>query len=206
MRVRSSALAKLTRPKLYEALPRPRLFALLDEAGGRIAELLGDRIYSRNGDPLEAVVGDRLRVRNSTISVAESCTGGLLAGRLTEIPGSSDYFTGGFLVYTNRMKTALLGIDSELLEAHGAISAVTAEAMARGARERTGSTYALSVTGIAGPDGGSESLPVGTIYIGLAHPEGCESRSFRMVGDRARVRAVAVQNALDLLRRKLTEA
>ncbi len=180
--------------------------SLLDEAGGRIAELLGDRIYSRNGDPLEAVVGDRLRVRNSTISVAESCTGGLLAGRLTEIPGSSDYFTGGFLVYTNRMKTALLGIDSELLETHGTVSAVTAEAMARGARERTGSTYALSVTGIAGPGGGSVSLPVGTVYIGLAHPEGCESRSFRMVGDRARVRAVAVQNALDLLRRKLTEA
>jgi nicotinamide-nucleotide amidase len=175
----------------------------LAEVGGRISELLGDRIYSRNGDPLEAVVGKRLRERAETLSVAESCTGGLLAERITQIPGSSGYFLGGFLVYTNRMKTQLLGVDPGMLETHCAVSEPVAEAMAARARERTGSTYALSATGYAGPDGGDERAPVGTVFIGLASPPGCQVRRFRFLGGRDRVRAMAAQTALDMLRRAL---
>jgi nicotinamide-nucleotide amidase len=177
--------------------------ALLAEVGGKIEALLGDRIYSRHGEPLEEVVGKRLRARGETLSVAESCTGGLLAERITSIPGSSDYFSGGFLVYTNRMKTELLGVEAALIEEHGAVSESVAEAMAAGARSRTGSAYALSITGVAGPGGGSEAAPLGTIVIGLAGPEGCRSRRLRFLGDRTRVRALAAQSALDLLRKAL---
>lgn len=177
---------------------------LLGELGGQIEALLGDRIYSRNGESLEAVVGAQLRRRGATLSVAESCTGGLLAGRITEVPGSSDYFVGGFLTYSNDLKVKLLGVPQALIDQHGAVSEPVAQAMAAGARERTGSTFALSVTGIAGPSGGTEAVPVGTVCIGLAHPGGAEARRFRFLGDRARVRAVAVQTALDLLRRGLT--
>ena len=178
---------------------------LVAELGGRIEPLLGERIYSRNGDPLEVVVGAGLRERSATLSVAESCTGGLLAGRITEVPGSSDYFAGGFLVYSDRMKTDLLGVEPGLLAEHGAASEPVAEAMARGAAHRMGSTFALSVTGVAGPGGGSDSTPVGTVCIGLAHPRGCDTRRFRFLGDRGRVRALAVQTALDILRRKLLQ-
>jgi nicotinamide-nucleotide amidase len=177
--------------------------ALLAEVGPRIEALLGGRIYSRNGDPLEAVAGERLRARGATLSVAESCTGGLLAERITSIPGSSDYFVGGFLVYSNRMKTELLGVDAALLAAHGAISEPVAEVMALGARRRADSTFGLSITGVAGPAGGTEAAPVGTVVIGLAGPDGCRAHRFRFLGDRARVRALAAQNALDLLRREL---
>jgi len=177
--------------------------ALLAEAGGRIAELLGDRIYSRDGSPLEAVIGDLLRRRGATLCVAESCTGGLLAERITQIPGSSDYFLGGFLVYTERLKTELLGVDAKLLSERGAVSEPVAVAMATGARERTGATFALSVTGVAGPSGGTGETPVGTVWIGLAHPDGCDTRSSRFPGDRTRVRTLAAHTALDLLRRKL---
>jgi nicotinamide-nucleotide amidase len=176
---------------------------LLAEVGGQIEALLGDRIYSRNGEPLEVVVGRRLRERSATLSVAESCTSGLLAARITDVAGSSDYFVGGFLVYTDVLKTRLLGVPASLLEQHGAVSEPVAQAMATGARERTGSTFALSVTGVAGPSGGTPEVPVGTVCIGLAHPEGAEVRRHRFLGDRGRVRAIAVQTALDLLRRRL---
>ncbi|MEN6532572.1 MAG: competence/damage-inducible protein A [Bryobacteraceae bacterium] len=177
--------------------------SLLAEVGGRVEKLLGDRIYSRNGDPLETVIGERLRARGETLSVAESCTGGGLAGRITDIAGSSDYFVGGFVVYTNRMKTELLGVNEELLATHGAVSEPVAEAMAAGARERTGSTYALSITGFAGPAGGTETAPAGTVVIGLASPSGCRSRRFKFIVDRARIRTLAAQNALDMLRKSL---
>jgi nicotinamide-nucleotide amidase len=180
--------------------------ALLNEVGAQIEKLLGDRIYSQNGDPLEQVIGNLLRARGATLSVAESCTGGLLAGRITDIPGSSDYFLGGFLVYTNRMKTQLLGVNPGLLEQHGAVSEPVADAMARGARVRTGSTFALSITGVAGPTSGTEAAPVGTVVIGLADTLGGQTRRFRFLGDRGRVRLLAAQNALDLLRRKLLAA
>jgi len=177
--------------------------ALVAELGRKIEALLGDRIYSRNGEPLEAAVGRLLRERQVTVSVAESCTGGALAQRITAVPGSSDYFLGGFLVYTDRMKIELLGIDPELLQQHTAVSEAAAAAMADGARDRTGSTFALSVTGIAGPGGGTEETPAGTVFIGLAGAEPARARKFRFLGDRVRVRSLATQTALDMLRRRL---
>ncbi|MBS1877655.1 MAG: competence/damage-inducible protein A [Acidobacteria bacterium] len=181
--------------------------ALLAEVGPRIEALLGDRIYSRDGAPLEAVVGRLLKDSGATVSVAESCTGGLLGETITRVAGSSAYFAGGLLTYSDAMKTALLGVDAAMLEAETAVSAAAAEAMAAGARERTGSAWALSVTGVAGPDGGTEATPVGTVFIGLAGPEGVAQRRFRFPGgDRARVRGFAVQTALDMLRRALIRA
>jgi len=173
---------------------------LLEEVAPQIESLLGERIYSRNGDPLEAVVGQRLRARGESVSVAESCTGGMLAERITSIAGSSDYFVGGFLTYTDRMKTALVGVGEELLREHSAVSEEAAREMARGARERTGSTWALSVTGVAGPGGGTEATPVGTVIVGVAGPEGVATRRERLPGDRTLVRTLATQLALDLLR------
>lgn len=179
------------------------VMALLTEVGGPIEVLLGDRIYSRNGDSLEAVVGDALKKRHASLSVAESVTGGLLAQRITSVPGSSHYFLGGFLTYSNKMKAELLGVSEEILEKCGAVSKETAEAMALGARRRTGSTFALSITGEAGPEP-SENVPVGTVYIGLADAAGCQVTHRVFLGDRARIRVFATQMALDMLRRKCT--
>jgi len=178
--------------------------ALLAEVAGPIELLLGDRIYSRNGQPIEAVVGDLLRQNRATVAVAESCTGGLLGERFTSIPGSSDYFVGGFITYSNELKIELLGVPPEILADHGAVSKEAAEAMAIGARRRANSTYALSITGVAGPEGGSESKPVGTTYIGLANLEGVQVLQRQFIGDRNRIRMFASQMALDLLRRRLT--
>ncbi len=177
--------------------------ALVAEVGRKIEPLLGDRIYSRDGSPLEVVVGRMLQERGASVAVGESCTGGMLGERITSVPGSSRYFAGGFLVYTNVMKTALLGVDPEILEKHTAVSDPTARAMADGARERTGATYGISITGIAGPEGGSEEMPVGTGFIGIAGPNGTDARKFRWIGDRRRIRQAAVQSALDLLRRRM---
>jgi nicotinamide-nucleotide amidase len=177
--------------------------ALLAEVAGPIELLLGDRIYSRNGDPLEAVVGELLRKNHATVSVAESCTGGLLGERFTSIAGSSDYFLGGVISYSNEMKMELLGVAPEILAEHGAVSQETAEAMALGARRRMSSTYALSITGVAGPGGGSEAKPVGTTYIGLAAAAGVEVLRRQFLGDRDRIRSFASQVALDLLRKRL---
>src|SRR5438445_6613478 len=135
--------------------------ALLAEVAGPIEMLLGDRIYSRNGEPLEATVGELLKKHLATLAVAESVTGGLLAQRITSVPGSSNYFLGGFLTYTNKMKIELLGVSEEILERSGVVSQETAEAMAIGARRRTNSTFALSITGEAGPEP-SGKVPVGT--------------------------------------------
>jgi nicotinamide-nucleotide amidase len=178
--------------------------ALLADVASTIELLLGDRVYSRNGETMEAVVGNLLRQNHSTISVAESCTGGLLGERLTSQAGSSDYFVGGFITYSNEMKIELLGVSPEILTEHGAVSKECAEAMAVGARRRTNSTYALSITGIAGPDGGTDSKPVGTTYIGLADPAGTEILKRQFIGDRARIRSFASQIALDFLRRRVT--
>jgi nicotinamide-nucleotide amidase len=177
--------------------------SLLAEVGPQIESILGDWIYAKSLDPLEAVVGDALRARAQTLSVAESCTGGLVAERITSVPGASDYFLGGFLTYTDRIKTELVGVPADLLREHTAVSEPVAEALARGARERTGSTYALSVTGVTGPGGGTEATPVGTVIVGLAGPEACRTRRARFLGDRDRVRALAAQLALDMLRREL---
>ncbi|MBM3794600.1 MAG: competence/damage-inducible protein A [Acidobacteria bacterium] len=178
--------------------------AMLDELAAKIEELLGTRIYSRDGADLETSVGRLLAARGATVSVAESCTGGMLGQRFTSTPGSSAYFVGGFLTYTNAMKQALLGVKAELLAQHSAVSEQAAAAMARGAREHTGSSYALSVTGYAGPDGGTEQDPVGTIYLGLATPDGeAEVRRLQMIPGRERVRQMGATAALDMLRKRL---
>jgi nicotinamide-nucleotide amidase len=176
---------------------------LLAEVAGPIELLLGDRIYSRNGDPLDVVVGQLLRKQHATVSVAESCTGGMLGERFTAAPGSSDYFVGGFITYTREMKVQLLGVPPEILQQFGAVSKETAEAMAAGARRRTGSTYALSITGVAGPDAGGESVPVGTVFVGLADAAGVLSLHRQFIGDRTRIRTFTCQMALDLLRRRM---
>jgi nicotinamide-nucleotide amidase len=176
---------------------------LLAEVGGGIEELLGDRIFSRNGDSLETVVGQLLRARGATVAVAESCTGGMVAERITSIPGSSDYFAGGFVTYSNEMKQHALGIDPELISRHTAVSEEVARAMAEGARRHSGATYAISTTGEAGPES-STGAPVGTVYVGFAGPDNVvEARKFNLPGDRARIRMFATQGALDFLRRRI---
>nr|ADC35841.1 competence/damage-inducible protein CinA [uncultured bacterium 89] len=177
---------------------------LLVEVAGPIDLLLGDRIYSRDGSPLEVTVGELLRKSNATLTVAESCTGGVLAERITSVPGSSAYFWGGFVTYASRMKTDWLGVPVETLEKFGAVSHETAEAMAIGARRRTGSTFALSVTGVAGPDM-QDNAPVGMVYVGLADANGCQVVNRQFLGDRTRIREFAAQMALDLLRKKISK-
>ena len=177
--------------------------ALLTEVGPPIEELLGDRIYSRKGESLEQVVGDLLRARGATLSVAESATGGSVGQRITSVSGASDYFSGGFIVYNDRLKVELLGVDAALIEKHTAVSEEVARAMAEGARAKTGSTYAISVTGEAGPVSAT-GAPVGTVFLGFADPDGSDARKVHMPGgDRARIRMLASQVALDFVRRKL---
>lgn len=178
--------------------------ALLREVGDPIAELLGDRVYSTCAeDTLELVVGRMLRQRKATVATAESCTGGLVAARLNEHAGSSDFFVASFVTYNDRQKSLLLGVPSDLIEQHTAVSEQVARAMCVAAREKTGATYALSTTGYAGPGGGTDENPVGTVYIGLATPTGERTIKLRYGMDRARIRTLAVQTALDLLRREL---
>ncbi len=176
--------------------------ALLAEVAGPIDLLLGDRIYSRNGQSLEEVIGDLLRKRRATLAVAESCTGGLLGERITSVPGSSDYFWGGIITYASRLKVDRLGVPEKIIEEFGAVSSEAAEAMARGARRRSGATYALSITGVAGPDAGGEKVPVGTVYVGLADAGACSVTHRQFIGDRALIRQFSTQMALDVLRRK----
>jgi nicotinamide-nucleotide amidase len=169
--------------------------ALLAEVGDPIAELIGDKIYSTNGDPLEVVIGKLLRAKGQSVAVAESMTGGMLGMQITSIAGSSDYFRGGFLTYTDQMKTQLLGVP----EGTEAVSEEAALAMAAGARDRAKSDYALSVTGFAdGPNAGH-------VFLGLATPSGTHARKLKLNGDRYRVRCLTVLNALDWLRRALAD-
>ena len=168
-----------------------------------VAAALGADCYGRDAETLELVVGRRLLARGLTLAVAESCTGGLLGHRLTNVPGSSAYFERGVLVYSNRAKQELLGVPDEVLRAHGAVSAACAEAMARGIVERAGAACGLAITGIAGPDGGTPAKPVGTVFVGLALDGAVTSRHLRLAGDRARVKWQSTQVALDMLRRAL---
>jgi nicotinamide-nucleotide amidase len=169
----------------------------------RIAEVLGEDCYGRDGESLEQAVGRRLAARGLTLAVAESCTGGLVGHRLTGVPGSSAFFERGVVVYSNRAKEELLGVSADILRTHGAVSRPCAEAMVRGICERAGTACGLSITGIAGPDGGTPSKPVGTVFIGLAVPGRLEARHFRFPGGRASVKWQSSQMALDMLRRAL---
>jgi nicotinamide-nucleotide amidase len=177
--------------------------ALLDELARNLLAVLGDYVYSDKDETLEKVVGDLLRASGATLATAESCTGGLLAGRLTEVPGSSDYFIEGVVSYANEAKIDLLGVPRELIETHGAVSEPVAEAMARGIRERAGTTFGIGITGIAGPGGGSEEKPVGLVYIALADANESKARRLVFPGDRLFIRTLAVNAALDLVRRRL---
>jgi nicotinamide-nucleotide amidase len=168
-----------------------------------LAAALGKAVFSTNGETMEEIVGIRLKERGETVSVSESCTGGLIGRRLTEIPGSSAYFMEGSITYSNEAKIRTLNVPPEVIANHGAVSAECAEAMAAGMRERAGTDHAISVTGIAGPDGGSDEKPVGTVFIGYSGATGVKSVKIVLPGDRYLIRWRASQAALDFLRRQL---
>ena len=176
---------------------------LLDRVVLEIEEQLGNAIFSFSGEKMEEVIGLKLTVGGYTLAVAESCTGGLLAQRITEVPGSSKYFIEGVVTYSNESKTRLLGVEPILLLEHGAVSAPVAESMAEGIRNRAATDFALSITGIAGPDGGTEEKPVGTVFIAISSEAGTEHRRLKLPGDRNLIRWRATQAALDMLRRRL---
>jgi nicotinamide-nucleotide amidase len=161
---------------------------------------LTDRIFSRDSSPLEEVVAQELLKQNATIASAESCTGGLFAERLTTIAGSSAYFLGGVVCYSNEMKTAWVDVPPEMIATKGAVSSEVAIALADGIRRRVGSTLGVGITGIAGPGGGSEEKPVGTVHIALASATGMRERALRFPGDREMIRMQASQAALDMVR------
>jgi nicotinamide-nucleotide amidase len=172
----------------------------LDELTQAFELALTDRIFSQDGTPMEEVVARLLTRHQATIAVAESCTGGLLAERLTSIAGSSSYFLGGAVCYSNELKTAWADVPLELIQAKGAVSSEVAVALAQGIRRRVGSTLGVGITGIAGPAGGSEEKPVGTVYIALASADGVKEKNPRFPGDREMIRFQASQFALDLVR------
>jgi len=179
---------------------------VVEEVTKKILDVLGDAVFSTDNETMEEVLGKILTKRGLTISTAESCTGGLISRRLTEVPGSSKYFLEGVVSYSNEAKIRLLNIPSKTIEMHGAVSAETAEAMAKGMREVSGSDVALSVTGIAGPDGGTPEKPVGTVFIGYSDTHGEMSRKFLFPGDRYLIRWRSSQAALDYVRRRLLAA
>ena len=177
--------------------------ALLDNLSLKIEQALGNAVFSFRGEMMEEVVGRRLAMTDFTLAVAESCTGGLIAQRLTNVPGSSKYFVEGVVTYSNESKTRLLGVDKKVIKEFGAVSQQVARDMARGVRHKAKSDFGLAVTGIAGPGGGTEEKPVGLVYIALADDAHTEHKKLMLPGDRELVRWRASQAALDMLRRRL---
>ena len=175
----------------------------VDELVAKLEAELGDLVFSDNGESMEQIVGYYLQMRSATLAVAESCTGGLLAQRITSLSGSSRYFLGGAIVYSNKLKTSFAGVPPELIQKHGAVSREVAAALAEGIRERCASTFGLGVTGVAGPTGGTDAKPVGLVFHGLATEKGTEVIERKFPGDRKRLRWFATQQALDMVRRKL---
>jgi len=175
----------------------------VDHLMADIEEELGDAVFSDNGDSLEQIVGYYLQMRNATLAVAESCTGGLLAERITSIGGSSRYFIGGAVVYSNELKTGFADVPAELLKKHGAVSREVAASLAEGIRKRSGATLGMAITGIAGPSGGTPEKPVGLVFHALAGESETEVSERNFMGDRKRVRWYATQQALDMIRRRL---
>jgi nicotinamide-nucleotide amidase len=169
----------------------------------KLRNTLGGLIYGTGEQTLAEVVGAKLAQQKKTIAIAESCTGGTLAKLLTDIPGASRYFTYGWVTYSDIAKISELGIKADLIEKHGAVSSKIAEAMARGARKRAGTDFAIGITGIAGPSGGSKEKPVGLVYISLDSDSGCETKRFIFAYDRDFIRLQAAQTALNMLRLKL---
>jgi len=175
----------------------------VDEVAGLAEDELDDAVYSRNGESLEQIVGYWLQMRNATLAVAESCTGGLLAERITSISGSSRYFLGGAIVYSNQLKTELAGVPAEMIERHGAVSREVAAALAEGIRYRCEATLGVGITGVAGPTGGTPEKPVGLVFHAVASDRGTEVAQRNFPGDRKRIRRFASTMALDMVRRKL---
>jgi nicotinamide-nucleotide amidase len=175
----------------------------VDEVAGIVEDELDDAVYSRNGESLEQIVGYWLQMRNATIAVAESCTGGLLSERLTSISGSSRYFLGGAVVYSNALKTELAGVPTEMIDRHGAVSREVAAALAEGIRYRCESTFGIGITGVAGPNGGTPEKPVGLVFHAVASSTGTEVVQRNFPGDRKRIRRFASTMALDMVRKTL---
>lgn len=204
--VSATILAKLGQIDLHLSVrhtSREAADAVLAHATSQVAGVLGDVIFSTDGKRLEEVVGELLAARGLWVAAAESCTGGLLTSRLTDVPGSSRYVGSSVVVYANEAKTALVGVPPELLREHGAVSEPVAVAMAEGIRARAHADLGLGVTGIAGPGGGSPEKPVGTVAVALATPAGTRARTFRFFGERDSVKFQASQAALDMVRRWL---
>lgn len=175
----------------------------LEEAADAVRERLKEFVFARDRETVDQVVADLFREKKVTLALAESCTGGMIASRITAVSGSSAYFLEGNVTYSNEAKARMLRVPMELIERHGAVSAEVARAMAAGAREAAGSAIALSVTGIAGPEGGTPEKPVGTVYLALADAASCRVERFNFQGDRDRVRSITTFTALDWLRRYL---
>lgn len=177
--------------------------ARADEVAGLVEDELDDAVYSRDGQALEQIVGYWLQMRNATLAAAESCTGGLLAERITSVAGSSRYFLGGAVVYSNELKTELAGVPTEMIERHGAVSREVSAALAEGIRYRCESTLGVGITGVAGPGGGTAEKPVGLVFHAVASDAGTEVIQRNFPGDRKRIRRFASTMALDMVRRKL---
>jgi nicotinamide-nucleotide amidase len=182
---------------------RPPLEERLSLFIAALRRQVGDILLGPDGAPLEEVVGRQLRQQNRTLAVAESCTGGLIGHRVTGISGSSDYFLGGVVTYSNQAKMDLLQVAKDTLQEKGAVSAETAAAMARGVKELFRADFGLAVTGIAGPTGGTPEKPVGLVFMGLAGPNGVETRRHHFPGDRDMVKTLTAETALNWLRREL---
>jgi nicotinamide-nucleotide amidase len=179
--------------------------ALLSELGDKVEMALGDFVFSTRGESLEEVVGMYLVMRQKTVAVAESCTGGMVSERLTRTPGSSGFFLGAAVCYSNELKNKIAGVPMTLIEEHGAVSKPVAQSMAEGIRKRSGASIGLGVTGIAGPSGGTPEKPVGLVFIALADERGAQIREFRFPGSRERVRLLASQAALEMIRRRVRD-
>jgi nicotinamide-nucleotide amidase len=172
----------------------------LDRAVAQLQDALGPSVYSVDGRPLEAVVGSMLKERGMTIAVAESCSGGLLASRLTDVPGSSAYFERGFVCYSNQAKTELVGVPDDVIRDHGAVSEPVARAMAEGVAERSRTNIGVGVTGIAGPDGGSPEKPVGTVVVAVTVNGETRVRTLKLFGGRDMIKFQSAQAAMNMLR------
>jgi nicotinamide-nucleotide amidase len=177
--------------------------ARVEELAEEIEDELGDAIFSRKGETIEQIVSYLLQMRSMTLAVAESCTGGLLAERITSLSGSSRYFLGGAVVYSNELKTQFANVPKALIDKHGAVSREVAASMAEGIRKRCLASYGVGITGVAGPGGGTEQKPVGLVYIALAGEEGTQVVERNFPGDRQRIRQFASEQALEMIRRAL---
>jgi nicotinamide-nucleotide amidase len=206
--IATTILAKMGQIELHltaDAAGRDEADAALDRAVTQLRTALGSSVYSFDGRPMEVVIGDLLRTHRMTIAVAESCSGGLLASRITDVPGSSDYFDRGVVSYSNAAKVEWLGVPEELITEQGAVSEPVAEAMADGVRTRAGASVGIGITGIAGPGGGTPQKPVGTVAIAVVTPGGRSVRTFFFLGPREMVKYQSAQAAMNMLRLLLLE-